>query len=84
MREAIEVGYQVYTSDGADPFGAVRDVAADGRSLTMYVENAGDFIVPTDAVAAVHAQKVVVALERLEPKVRAAIAHAHDAEEPGL
>jgi hypothetical protein len=84
MQQSIEIGFQAYANDGGDPFGAVRDVAADGKSVTLYVENAGDFVVPTAAVAAVHADKVVLALERLEPRVRDAIAHAHDAEEPGL
>jgi hypothetical protein len=84
MRERIQIGDQVYPNDGADPVGAVRDIARDGSWLVLYVENFGDFTVSTDAVTAVHAQKVVLALDRLEPRVRDAIAHAHDAEEPGL
>ena len=83
MREAIEVGYQTFVSDGDVAFGAVRQVAPEGRpELVIYVENAGDFVVPFSAVDAVHAHKVVVNCDRLDRDVRRAIGHAHDAEEP--
>jgi hypothetical protein len=80
--EPIAFGYQAYTEDGADPFGAVREVRED--VIVVYVENAGDFEIPREAVAAVHAQKVVVDCRKLESRLREAIDHAHDAEEPGL
>lgn len=80
--QRIEIGYQAYVADGADPFGAVRALAPDG--VVVYVENAGDFFVPADAVADVHSQKVVVRCDRLDAALRAAIGHAHDAEVPGL
>jgi hypothetical protein len=77
----IEVGYQVYTEDGGEEFGAVRDVAPGGRpEIIVYVENAGDFAVSLDAVKAVHSQKVVLEVAKLEKRLRDAIAHAHDAE----
>ena len=83
MREAIEVGYQTFVSDGDVAFGAVREVAPHGRpELVIYVENAGDFVVPLAAVDAVHAHKVVLNCGKLDPDLRAAIGHAHDAEEP--
>jgi hypothetical protein len=84
MRETIEVGYQTFASDGDVAFGAVRQVAPHGRpELVIYIENAGDFVVPLAAVEAVHAHKVIVNCDKLAPDVRAAIDHAHDAEEPG-
>jgi len=47
MREAIEIGYQAFVSDGGEEFGAVRAVSPNGRpELVIYVENAGDFVVP--------------------------------------
>ena len=49
----------------------------------IYVENAGDFVVPLEAVEAVHAQKVIVNCRKLEQRLREAIGHAHDAEESG-
>ena len=83
MREAIEVGYQTFVPDGDVAFGAVRQVAPEGRpELVIYVENAGDFVVPFAAVDAVHAHKVVLNCDRLDRDLRRAIGHAHDAEEP--
>jgi hypothetical protein len=84
MQEEIAVGDQVFAADGGEVFGAVRQVAPHGRpELVIYVENAGDFVVPLDAVEAVHAQKVIVNCSKLDSRLREAIGHAHDAEEPG-
>lgn len=47
----------------------------------IYVENAGDFVVPLSAVEAVHSQKVILNCRKLERRLRQAIGHAHDAEE---
>ena len=83
MREAIEVGYQAFVSDGGEEFGAVREVSPNGRpELVIYVENAGEFVVPLSAVEAVHSQKVVLTCRKLDHRLRQAIGHAHDAEEP--
>jgi len=82
MRETIEVGYQTFVADGDDEFGAVRDVSPDG--LVVYVENAGEFRVPLDAVKAVHFQKVIFDCGKLGRRLRRAIGHAHDAEASGL
>ena len=84
MRDAIAIGDQVFVADGGEVFGAVRQVTPHGRpELVVYVENAGDFVVSLEAVEAVHAQKVIVNCRKLEPRLREAIGHAHDAEEPG-
>ena len=84
MTERIEVGYQAFVSDGGEEFGAVREVSPDGRpELVVYVENAGDFSIALDAVKAVHSQKVIFDCGKLERRLRQAIGHAHDAEEPG-
>lgn len=82
MREDIEVGYQAFVSDGGEEFGAVREVSP--TELVIYVENAGNFRVPRAAVEAVHSQKVVLSCGKLDRRLREAINHAHDAEEPGL
>ena len=83
MREVIEVGYQAFVSDGGEEFGAVRQVSPNGRpELVIYVENAGDFVVPLSAVEAVHSQKVILTCGKLDHRLRQAIGHAHDAEEP--
>jgi len=84
MQEKIEQGFQVFVDDGSEEFGAVRQVAPGGRpELVIYVENAGDFTVPLSAVNAVHSEKVVLNCAKLERRLRQAIGHAHDAEEPG-
>jgi hypothetical protein len=80
----IQVGFQVFVSDGGQEVGAVRQVAPFGRpELEIYVENAGDFVVPLSAVASVHDNKVVLDCKKLETKLQRAVGHAHDAEEPG-
>ena len=84
MEQKIEVGFQTFVSDGGEEFGAVRRVAPDGRpELVVYVENAGDFAVPLDAVESVHSGKVILNCAKLDPRLRKAIGHAHDAEKPG-
>ena len=83
MREAIEIGYHTFVSDGGEEFGAVREVSPNGRpELVIYVENAGEFVVPLSAVEAVHSQKVILNCAKLKRRLRRAIGHAHDAEEP--
>ena len=82
MVENIEIGYQPFLSGSHEKFGAIRGVSPSG--LIVNVENAGDFLVPMDAVEAVQSQKVIFKYDKLESRLREAIAHAHDAEEPGL
>jgi hypothetical protein len=78
----IEVGFQVFVSEGGQEIGAVRQVAPFGRpELEIYVENAGDFVVPLTAVVSVHASKVILDDKKLETKLQKAIRHAHDAED---
>ena len=81
MQEKIEIGFQAFTSDGGEEFGAVRAVSKN--ELTIYVENAGDFTVSMSAVEAVHSEKVVLNCSKLDLRLRQAIGHAHDREEPG-
>jgi hypothetical protein len=85
MQEKIEVGLQTFVSDGGEEFGAVRAVAPQGRpELVIYVENAGNFTVPLEAVEAVHSGKVIFNCAKLDHRLRRAIGHAHDSEKPGL
>jgi hypothetical protein len=82
MTQQIEVGFQAFVSDGGEEFGAVRGVSTDG--VDVWIENAGEFRVPLDAVQDVHSQKVIFDCRKLDRRVRKAIGHAHEAEEPGL
>lgn len=82
MPERIEIGYHAFVEDGGEDVGAVRAVDAD--TVTVWIENTGDVTLPRSAIREVHAQKVIIDCARLTPEIRAAIGHAHDAEEPGL
>ena len=75
----IEEGYDVFIHDGDVKVGAVR--AVNQGELTVYVENAGDFVVPRAAVMEVVEGKVVLNCAHLDPALRRAIGHAHDAED---
>jgi hypothetical protein len=81
MKDAVEVGYQAFVSDGGEEFGAVRQVLPG--ELVVYVENTGDLVFPMAAVEKVHFGKVVFTADKLDEKLLDAIRHAHDAEEPG-
>jgi hypothetical protein len=52
--------------------------------LVIYIENAGDFTVPFQAIEAVHSQKVIFERTKLHRRIREAIRHAHDAEDPSV
>jgi len=80
MSEKIEVGYQTFVSDSTDDFGAIREISRDGKQVTVYVENAGDFQVPITSVVSVQSEKVTFDCRKLDRRLRAAIGHAHDAE----
>ena len=85
QKKNIEIGSQVYLEEGGDPCGAVRDLRVGNRDeITIYIENSGDFIVPMDAVRAAHDGKVILDRTRLDQSLLDAVAHAHDAEVPGL
>lgn len=85
QKRNIEIGSQVYLEEGGEPCGAVRDVRlGSGDEITIYVENSGEFIVPMDAISAAHDGKVILDRARLDQSLLDAVAHAHDAEVPGL
>ncbi len=73
----IEVGFHAFPRDGEEEFGAVRDVRPADREIVINVEDLGDVPIPLDAVTDVLEQKVFVDVEKLEPRVRDAIARAH-------
>lgn len=82
MREQIQPGLMVFTADGESGVGAVREVRADVSEMVINIENAGDFVVPMSAAADVHSGKVILDLEALDPALREALDHVHDAEDP--
>src|SRR5262245_5331027 len=82
MTEQIEEGFMAFLVDGKDGIGAVREVTT--TSLIIYVENAGEFVVPRSAVKDVHSQKVLLKPELLDKRLLSAIGHVHDSEDPKL
>jgi hypothetical protein len=71
----IEVGYQAFAQGAEEEFGAVRQVRA--QDLVIYIEDAGDTVIPLAAVSDVIEGKVIVDTGKLEPGVRRAIEAAH-------
>ncbi|GAB2557954.1 hypothetical protein [Rhodanobacter koreensis] len=82
MHKQISEGFMVFLSDGDEGIGSVREVRHGLPELVIYIENAGDFVVPVSAVSAVHSGKVILAWDRLDLRLRNAIAHARDSEDP--
>jgi hypothetical protein len=75
----VQVGDQLFLEEGGDEIGAVREVQPD--HLVVYVEAAGDFVVPGQWVRAAHDGKVVLDPNRIgNPALLRAAAHAHDHE----
>ena len=79
-----EIGDQVYLREdpSEEEVGAVREV--HDKDIVVYFENVGDMTLTADMVKAVHSGKVILDESKLTPKVRDAVKHAHDREEPGL
>ena len=78
MQEQIEVGQMVFVADGSVGVGAVRETRP--TEFVVNIQNAGDFVLPLDAVRDVHSGKVVLDVARLAPDVVEALRHVHDAE----
>lgn len=77
----IELGDQVYASDGSAAFGAVR--AVHPHALVVFIEGTGDVEIPAGAVGGAHDGKVLVLVANLPHAVRAAVTAAHAREDPG-
>jgi hypothetical protein len=74
----VSVGDQVYLDEGGEDIGAVRKVARD--HLVIYIEAAGDFVVPGPGVKAAHDGKVVLEPGGLDPQLLDAARSAHERE----
>jgi hypothetical protein len=80
--EPIREGFDVFVHDGEHAFGAVRKVSR--HQIEIYVENAGDFVVPMGAVHDVSSEKVILDCAKLDMNLRQAIGHAHEGEDPRI
>lgn len=75
----VQVGDQLFLEEGGEEVGAVREVAPD--HLVVYIEAAGDFVVPGAWVLAAHNGKVVLDPSKIgNPTLLQAMQHAHDDE----
>jgi len=79
--EKIQTGFDVFLHDGENAIGAVRKVTP--LEITVYIENAGDFVVPRGAIKAVHSGKVILTTDKIASALKQAIGRAHQGEEPG-
>ncbi len=68
----------MFLEEGGEEIGAVRKVAND--HLVVYVEAAGDFVVPGPWVRAAHDGKVVLDPAKVDASFLAAAAGAHERE----
>ena len=82
MNEQISEGFMVFIADGDEGIGSVRELRHGLPEMVIYIENAGDFVVPLSAVDAVHSGKVILAWDKLNLRLQNAIAHARDSEDP--
>jgi len=81
----IQEGFDVFVHDGEKAFGAVRRVSPGGKpEIVVYVENAGDFVVPFSAVQDVHSEKVILNSAKLDLPLKQAIGRAHTGEDPKI
>ena len=82
MTEDIKEGFMAFLADGEDGIGAIREVGS--TSIVIYVENAGEFVVPLSAVKDVHSEKVILDPGGLDVAFLTAVGHSHDREDPNL
>jgi hypothetical protein len=82
FEEKVRQGFDVFVHDGDKAFGAVREVGKG--EIVVYVENAGDFRIPFGAITDVHADKVILDCGKLEARLKRAIGHAHEREDPRI
>jgi hypothetical protein len=81
-RAAVEIGDQVFGSEGVEAFGAVRQIHP--HELIVDIEGSGEAVIPASAVVSVHDGKVVVDVTQLSPDTQVAVGRAHSREEKGL
>ena len=78
----IEPGFMAFVAEGREGIGAVRSTTS--AHLVIYVENAGEFVVPFSAVRAVQDQKVMLDPKALDKALLKAVAHVRDREDPDV
>lgn len=77
-RPQISIGDHVFLEQGGEEIGAVR--GTKGHGLLVYVEGAGDFVVPVDAIRSARYGKIVLDADKLDERFLEAARHAHENE----
>ena len=84
-KPTIKQGDEVFLHDGEIAFGTVqRHPPHDAKEIVIYVEDAGEFLVPLSAVKAVHDGKVLLDKGKLHQELLAAIKRAHEHEDASV
>jgi len=79
---AIEPGQMVFLGEGSEGVGAVRSIQA--ATMSVYVENNGEFELPLSAILKIHDQKIILDKAKLDSRFLKAVGHAHDREDPSV
>lgn len=78
MAFQVRIGDHLFLEEGGEEIGAVRKVEPD--HLVVYIEAAGDFVVPGPWVRAAHDGKVVLDASKIDERLLDAARAAHERE----
>lgn len=78
-KKQVQIGDQVYATEGGEVFGAVRYVRP--HELVVVIERHGDVVISAAAVTSVHDGKIIVDVHALSSEIQRAIRQAHAEED---
>jgi hypothetical protein len=78
-KKPVQIGDQVYATEGGEVFGAVRYVRP--HELVVDIERHGDVVIPAPSVRSVHDGKIIVDVRTLSDEIQRAIRQAHAEED---
>ena len=82
MLEHIKTDQMAFIDGKLEGVGTIRGISKS--ALTIYVENAGEFVIAIEAVTAAHDGKVILDRSRLGKAFLNAVGHGHDREVPDV
>lgn len=73
----IDIGFPLALEENGHNCGTVRQVAPGERDeIIVYIQNEGNFIIPSRAVRGVHESKVLLDPQQLDDRTRQALTRA--------
>jgi hypothetical protein len=73
----IEIGFQLYSEESGTHYGTVRQIAPGERDeLIVYIQNEGNFIIPSRAIRGISESKVILDPQQLDERARDAVSRA--------